>query len=370
MRRHSDALLDVLSGSFARDLTVNVFHGAVRVQEGLRLESWSLSGDLDNEVTCTGAGVIVYESVKGESLLPEGTKGVLSPFRATLELVMRVTAGDFEESVSLGLFMVTRVPNAHDFTVDSFGRTVVVATRVAVEFRSLEERVRRWGFRSPQHPQSTSCFDELRRITGMPVRETVDDAVLPSTVLYEAKKGGRLAAVQLIGDTLGGVPVVDSSGAWVIIPDELGDPVGTLRLGSLGTVTDVGYEVDTDEVFNVIVGQFEADDEARTELWVDAEVPFGDLSPSSPFGENTLYITDDRVTTQAGAEARVAAALELYTSSQQYDVPIQCHINPLAELGDVLTLTGWTRPLTGRAVRFSMSESELMTISLRISRVL
>lgn len=368
MRRHTDDLLKVLSGSFNRDVTVNVFHGSNRVREGLRFESWSLTGDLDNDVACTGAGVIVYESVKGESLLPEGTKGDLSPFRATLELVMHITAGGFSEKVSLGLFQITRIPSAADTTADVGGRTVVVATRVAVEFRSLDDRVRRWGFRSDDHPQSTSCFDELRRITGMPVKETVPDVDIASSVLYEAKRGGRLAAVQLIGDTLGGVPLVDSSGAWVIVPDAVGDPVGTVRLGESGTVTDVGYEVDADEVFNVIVGQFE--DESRKPLWAVAEVGEGDLAASGLFGENTLYVTDDRVKTPEAAVARVESARDLYTSSQQYDVPIQCHINPLVELGDVLELAGWTRALSGRLVRFSISQSELMTITLRTARAL
>jgi len=368
VRRHTDALLDVLSGSFERDVTVNVYHGSVRVQEGLRLESWSLSGDLDNEVVCTGAGVIVYESVKGESLVPVGTEGVLSPFRATLELIMTVSAGDFTESVSLGLFLLTRVPSAHDFTADRNGSAVVVASRVTVEFRSLDERVRRWGFRSPEHPQSSSCWDELRRITGMPVKETVADATVSASVLYEAKQGGRLAAVQLLGDSLGGVPVVDSSGAWVVIPDVVGDPVGVLRLGVQGTVTDVGYEVSTDDVFNVVVGQFESED--RAEIWVVKEAGNGDLSPSGLFGENTVYVSDDRVKTLADAIVRVDQALAQYTSSQQYDVPIQCHINPVVELGDVVELEGWTRSLSGRLVRFSMSESELMTVVLRTARAL
>src|SRR3546814_6760081 len=104
MRRHSDELLDVLTGSFSRSVTVNVFHGPDRVMEGLRFESWSLDGDLANDIPITGTGVIVHDSVAaGESLVPVGTKGVLSPFRATLELVMHVTAGGFSESVSLGI---------------------------------------------------------------------------------------------------------------------------------------------------------------------------------------------------------------------------------------------------------------------------
>jgi hypothetical protein len=369
MRRHSDALLDVLTGSFDRTVTVNVLHGPDRVKEGLRFESWSLRGDLDSEIACTGSGVIVYDSVNGESLVPEGTKGVLSPFRATLELVMTISAGKFSESVSLGLFDLDRITSAYDTVADVTGREVVTASRVAVEFSSLDSRVRRRGFRSPEHPASLdSCFDELRRITGFPVRESVADAPIPASTVWEAKQGGRLDAVQRLGNVLGGIPVVDSAGAFTIIPDELGDVVGTLRLGDRGTVTDVGYEVDTEEVYNVVVGHFE--DDNRNEIWSVAQVTLGDLAVDGLFGENTRYYSSDFVKTQEQADTAVASILALSTGSQQYDVPIQCHINPLVELGDVLELDGWTRPLVGRLVAFSMSNTELMNVDLRVERPL
>lgn len=369
MRRHSDELLDVLSGSFSRSVTVNVFHGPDRVKEGLRLESWSLVGDLDNEVTTTGSGVIVYESVNGESLVPVGTKGVLSPFRATLELVMTVTAGGFSESVSLGLFDLTAVPSAVDVSATVLGREVATVSRVAVEFASLDSRIRRWGFRSPEHPPTLdSCFGEIRRITGMPVVESVADREIPTSTVWEAKQGGRLEAVQKLAAVLGGVPVVDSAGAFTVVPDEITDPVGRLRLGDRGTVTDVGYEVDTDSVYNVVVGHFE--DEERNEIWAVAEVTIGDLATSGPYGENTRYYSSDFVRTQEQADSAVQSILALSTGSQQYDVPVQCHISPVAELGDVMELTGWVRPLVGRLVSFSMSESELMTVTLRTVRQL
>jgi hypothetical protein len=369
MRRHSDALLDVLTGSFDRSVTVNVFHGSDRVKEGLRLESWSLRGDLDAEIACTGSGVIVYESVNGESLVPEGTKGVLSPFRATIELMMTVTAGRFAENVSLGLFDLDRVTSAFDVTADVAGREVVVASRVAVEFSSLDSRVRRRGFRSPEHPPSlASCFDELRRITGFPVQESVDDQPIPASTVWEAKQGGRLDAVQRLADVLGGVPVVNSAGAFTIVPDAVGEPVGTLRLGSRGTVTDVGYEVDTDEVYNVVVGHFE--DDNRNEIWAVAEATVGDLAVDGLYGENTRYYSSDFVKTQAQADTAVQSILWLSMGSQQYDVPIQCHVNPLPELGDIVELEEWTRPLVGRLVGFQMSNSELMNVTLRIERPL
>lgn len=369
MRRHSDALVDVLSGSFDRTISVNVFHGPDRVKENLRFESWSLSGDLDNEIACTGSGTIVYDSVHGESLVPEGTKGVLSPFRATLELVMTVSAGRFVESVSLGMFDLTRIRSAWDATADVNGVERVVASRVQVEFQSLESKLRRWGFRSPEMPRSLiSCFDEIRRISGFPVSETVADAAIPADTVWEAKQGGRLEAVQRLARVLGGVAVVDSAGALTIIPDAIGAKVGDLWLGSRGTVVDVGYEVDAETVYNVVVGHFE--DDNRNEIWSVAEKTIGDLAADGLFGENTRYYSSDFVKTREQAQSAVDSILALSTGSQQYDVPIQCHINPLVELGDVLALNGWVRPLTGRLVSFQMSDAELMTVTLRVSRPL
>src|SRR3546814_19893616 len=149
---------------------------------------------LEYDMPIMGTGVMVHDSVgAGESLVPVGTKGVLSPFRATLELVMHVTAGGFSESVSLGIFDLVRIPSAYDTTATVAGVDVVVASRVQVEFRSLEERVRRRGFRSAEHPASLgSCWDEIRRITGMPVVETVEDKPIPwSPVDRKRGVGGK-----------------------------------------------------------------------------------------------------------------------------------------------------------------------------------
>jgi hypothetical protein len=45
-------------------------------------------------------------------------------------------------------------------------------------------------------------------------------------------------------------------------------------------------------------------------------------------------------------------------------------VNPLGELGDVLELNEWVRPLTGRLVSFQLSDSELMSLTLRVTRPL
>ena len=369
MRRHSEQLLEALNGSFTRRLFVNVFHGSDRVAEELAFESWSLEGDLGSAVAVSGSGVVVYPSESGESVAPVGTRGVLSPFRARVELVMEVSAGRFVERVSLGLFRVVSVPESRDYTAVVNGLEVVVASRVKISFLSLAEDVRRRGFRFPEvPPQSESCYRELRRITGMPVMETVPDRPITGNPVWEAKQGGRLEAVQQLADQLGGVAVVNSDGAWEVVPDEAGAPVGELALGARGTVVDVGSEIDTDSVYNVVVGQFE--DEDRNPIYAVAEVRSGDLRPDSLYLETTRYYSSDFVKTQAQADSAVQSILALSTGAQLYDVPVQCHVNPLFELGDVVELTGWVRPVVGRVVKFSMSDSALMNVTLEVRRSL
>lgn len=254
--------------------------------------------------------------------------------------------------------------------VPTEGPDVVVGSRVPIEFRSLDEDVRRRGFRSAEQPQSlASCFGEIRRITGMPVEETVTDKPIPSSVVWEPKQGGRLDAVHQLGRVLGGTAVVNRAGAWEVIPDELGEPTNTLRLGEQGTVLDVAADIETDTVYNVVVGVFE--DANRRPIYEVAQAPAGsDLDPNGLYGENTRYYSSDFVKTRAQAVAAVQSILELSLGSQQYDVQIRCHVNPTVELGQVVELVGWTRPLVGRVVNFTISDEPYMDVVLRASREL
>lgn len=348
---------------------MNVFHGSNRMLEDLRFESWSLGADLGRNIPHQGTGAVVYSSVDGESLVPVGTDGVLSPFRARIEPVMTIRAGNFSESVSLGTFRVVAVPFALDSTTEHDGRTLVVGSRVGLKFESLESDIARWGFQFPDQSEAgASAFGEIRRFTSMPVEVDVDDVTLPAVKPWEAKQGGRLDAVLELGRTLGGSAVVNSRGAWHIIPDEIGDPVATLTLGELGTVLDVADEIDTDTVYNEVVGVFE--DAAGKPLYAVARVTAGPLSVDGPYGVNTRYYSSDLVKTQTQADTAVQSVLDQSIGSQKYDVQIQCHMNPLLEIGDVASLEGWRRPIVGQVRQVSLSDSPLMNVTLRVDREL
>jgi len=367
MRQHSDQLEKVLTSSFERQLSVNVFNGSDRMLEGVQFESWQLDSNLSRGICSFGSGTVVYPSPDGSSLVPVGTQGILSPFRARLELVMTITVGGVRESISLGMFRVMSVPAASDSKVIYEGRELVVASQVAVKFESLETDIERWGFQFPeQSVAGASAFSEIRRLTGMPVEESVEDALVPSTKVWEAKQGGRLEAVLELGRALGGSAVVNSQGAWEIIPDAIGEPVAKLELGPQGTVKEIAAGIDTATVYNQVVGTYE--DAKGVPIYAIAQAPAGPLSPDGPYLPHTEYHKSDLVKTQAQAQAAVDAVLAQSISSQQYDVEIQCHVNPLVEVGDVVELEGWDRPLVGQVRSVQLSGSAYMSVVLRASR--
>lgn len=367
MRQHSDELAEVLAGSFERELAVNVFNGSDRMLTDVRFESWQLDADLGRGICTQGSGTIVHPSKDGSSVVPVGTEGILSPFRARVEPVMTIRAGGFEESVSLGTFRVSSVPSASDSVATYDGRELVVASRVGVKFDSLEADVERWGFQSPEQSKAgASAFAEIRRLTGMPVEQTVTDVAVPSLKVWEAKQGGRLDAIVELGRVLGGAAVVNSRGAWEIVPDVIGEPVATLRLGAAGTVLDVADEIDTDTVYNEVVGTFE--DVNGKPIYAVERVSDGALSADGPYGPHTRYYSSDLVKTQTQADAAVKSVLAQSIGSQQYDVQIQCHANPLVEIGDVVALEGWKRPLVGQLRRIGLSNTAYMSVTLRVAR--
>lgn len=368
MRIHTPELLDVLTGSFNRRLVVDVFHGTDRVLEDLPVTGWTFEGDLGGEIKHSGRGTIVYASESGESLVPEGTTGVLSPFRARLLMMLEVyTDQGFTERINLGWMQVTKVPSAFDTFAEVNGVRRVVSSVVEIVFESLDVLVARRGFRFPEQPKSlASCYNEIRLITGFPVSESVADKPIPALPTYEATQGGRLKAVQALAGALGGRAVVDPAGAFTVVPDKVGPVVGKLAIGPQGTVVDVGYEVDTDNVYNCVVGQFE--DANRNPIYAVAEVTDGDLAVDGLFDEYTRYYSSDFVKTQTQANAAVKSVLAQSIGSQQYEVPVQCVINPLPELGDTVEVTGHVRPLKGRVVKYTLSDSALMNLVLEVHR--
>lgn len=397
MARDVDGLDTVLSDGFTRYLLVDVLHGTDVAASEQTVQAWSIEGDLSGDPKCRGELTIARNAIRGESWKPKGTRGILSPFKATVQLTEVVSAGQFERRVQLGLFDVVEVPTAQDSTAtvgarwveqwdvegddfpddfpddDTFpgelvyaygelrgGIEQVVSTVVTVEFESLDARALSAPFRSPRK-SLTSAWAEWRAVGILPVAETAPDATLPDTT-WPAQPGSRTDAIQAAAAALGGVPVVDSAGQWALADDS--SPTVTLRLGENGTIVDVDSAVTLNGFANVIVGDYE-DVTGRPirAVWVAP----GALAPEVMRREIVRYRTSDSVRTHSAAKADVAQQGALATS-QEVDWLVTCVYNPVLELGDRVVIEG--SDVTGIAQRISMSSNPTMQVLVRGRRQL
>lgn len=359
MREGTSYLLDALSGSFTVDAVCDVFRGTDRVLQDVRVTGWDIAGSLSSDVKYSGSATLVIPSVSGESYVPHGASGVLSPFGATLKLSSVVSAGQFSERTQLGWFKITRVVSARDSVADVLGASRVVASVVEVEFRSLEERTRRAGFVSPEQPASEStCWEEIRRICLLPVSVSTADVPVPDGLTWTTEPGRRLKAVHELGRVLGGTVVPTADGRLTVAPD-VGSPTLTLRLGEWGTVLDVSNTIDSDGVANEVVGVYEADD--GTPIYARA-IAAGVLGEDDRY---TVYHESPTVKDQAAADLAVEAELARITRSQTVDREIECVFNPLIEVGDFASVADWDVPLSGQVVDVRLSAEPTMSLTLR-----
>lgn len=419
MTRVVEGVSQLLTNGFTRYLLIDVLHGTDVVASGVACEQWDLGGDLDHDPRTTGRLRIVHPSVGGESWVPRGASGILSPFRATLQLTEVVSAGNYERRIQLGMFDVVRVPFAQDVTAtvgarwveenvavgdffpeaegdvfppsdvfpptDDFpggdrfplddlfpgymdyrggrlvgGRDVVVASIVDVEVASLDGRVLDASFRSPRRG-STSAWGEWRSVGLLPVVQSKADVTIP-TVTYPAEDGSRMDDVHTSARALGGFAVVDSAGQWRLA-DGSGTPV-VLNMGENGTIVELSSEVSLEGFANVIEGSYE--DVNGKPIYATWTAP-GLLSPQSMNREIVAYHQSDAVRTQAQANAAVRAeGLKRVTRDVDYDVT--CVYHPLLELGDPVTIP--REGISGVAHSVSVSDAATMRVVVRVRRSL
>lgn len=369
MRVASDDLAAVLAGSFTTRLIVDSFYGAERTRSDLPAGSWSLKWDSEAAIKSAGSLTIIYTPEVAGSLTPRQFTDILAPFGQELNLLLEVSAGEFSETVQLGHYRIVAVPDARDSHANRLGETITVGSTVTVTLQSREVAVQRSGFRSEQSPPSLgSCWAEMQRLTGMQVLRSVPDRVIPATTVYLAEQGGRLKAVQALAEVLGGVAYVTPDGVLSVLPNASGDVVAELVLGEDGTILDVAHSMESEGVFNEVVGNFESED--RTPIYSVAAVTDGPLAVTGPYGRYTRYYSSPFVKTQAQADSAVAAILSQVSSAQTYRVPVKCIIDPRIEDGDVVSVQRpGGRLLVGRVVNHSFGSSNVMDLEMDVTRV-
>ena len=266
-------------------------------QVELRVASGSVSVNGDQSVQSSGSCLV---SGGGPvSLVPRVESDLLAPFGQELSLFRVVRVGSREWSVPLGTFGIDDASGFAEWKRD--GR--VLAWAVELKFSDRLRRVERDDFLSVDGPQSgATVWDEVARLSPVPIQRTLDDAPVSTAVTY----GSRLKAVETLFGLLDCRPHLTRAGVLT-----------ARRVDRWLTDTELDFEVDavidwsesmSGEFFNQVAVSSSADptvvgfavlDDASNPLSV-GRAGGRTLKHSSP-----LYSTPGEA--QSGAETRLAS---------------------------------------------------------------
>lgn len=365
MRTSTEQLGEVLrGGSFQATLTADVFYGADRRMQDLPIDTWSFTGDLDAEVKTSGRLDVVYQGDFADSLTPHEFSDTLAPFGQIVQPYLTIRAGNFKERIPLGAYRIMK-PEGYDQHLNRGDRQLVVGSTVKLTLLDKFHGVRKAKFRSLEQPKDLgSAWAELARVTRLPVTRTVPDVPIPSTLVYDRS---RLEAAQLLAAVLGGRAVMLADATVGVVPDTPGVVVADLQIGEGGVILDVGNSMSSDEIPNVVYGDFE--DAAGNPIHVEASITYGALAVDGPYGENVVEFPSDqkqlyksRDTCQAAVEAYLAKV----SAPTTYDVEVSTLLDPRLELGDVVTVQRVDRILTGRVKKYTFGQDAPMSLTLEV----
>lgn len=344
MRAVSDALRDVLASGLYDVVWVAdlIYDGQPRLRNLLIDEprfSWDAGAQIQGKGSCT----VLWDDVFAQSIVPREIGDVFSPFGAELQVDVIVSAGEFQERVSMGRFVLDRVPSAVEYAIENprGGLPVVVESTVHLDLADYFLRIARDTFAFPTSPKSSSMWDEAQRLTGLPVFRSIPDRTLPTAITYDED---RLDALEKVFGPSNAWPALTSAGALTAMPKTWPAPVDTLKL-----VVDAPLEMRSENVYNRVVVEGKNPDPSGPVLRAVAEIEDGYLrtrnadGSRSPFGGNTYEYKSDFLTTQGQCQQTADDLLAQVSRVRSVTRRIVEPFNPLRELGDVLLLVDPTR---------------------------
>ncbi|CAN7520649.1 hypothetical protein LJR042_003561 [Microbacterium maritypicum] len=331
-----DGLYDV---AWTADL---IYDGAPRAQN-LLLDSPRFKWDASAQIQATGSCTILWDDVFAQSIVPREIGDMFSPFGAELQADVLISAGDFQERISMGRFVLDSVPEAVEYAIahPHGGVPLVVESTVALDLADYFLRIARDSFDYPSSPKSTSMWDEAQRLTGLPVFRSISDRTLPTAITYDED---RLEALEKVFGPSNAWPALTPGGALTAMPKAWPEPVDRLE-----RVLGAPLVMRSENVYNRVVVEGKNPDPAGPVLRASAEITDGFLRTRnadgvrSPFGGKTFEYRSDMLTTQQQCQAYADELLPQVSRIRSVTRRITEPFNPLRELGDVLVLVDPTR---------------------------
>lgn len=217
-------------------------------------------------------------------------------------------------------------------------RNIVLDWEVDVELDDRFRMLERAKLIEPSSPvPGNSMYDELRRLSLMPVQESLTDVAVPAGMVYE----DRLKTVRALAELADGVPCLTRQGVLTLRPKSAMDYDPTPVFDIEATIT--WAEEQTDEFYNYVWAHSDNKEFNGFASITDDANPLSvnRAGPSTYEHSSPLYTTD-----QAAQDGAATVLRRLQRRSKT--VTVECLPDALLiDLGDV----GWVRdPVQGRSV--------------------
>ena len=322
----------------------------------------SISFDADSDVQ--GSGSIYVAKTDGTSLVPRTKTDPLAPYGQEVTIDRTITVGDTTWNIPLGRFRIARVPSSKEFFRRYPTQELRASWQVQLELKDRLEMLQADDFLATSAPiPGNSTWDEIQRLSPLPIVQSLPDKALPSSLVYESKA----AAIKLLMDNLGGVPHITREGALTARPADTWLTATTPVFTVKGTI-DIDEGMSND-LYNSVVATNPDD---PTILGVAEITEEGNpLSVNGPLGKRTYHYSTPLATTQSALTSSAQKILARVSTRQSREAVVTCLPRPDIELGDYGSVTD---PITGRTIKgevsgmeFSLNPTAAMTLTLIVA---
>jgi hypothetical protein len=345
----------ILEGNHSARYVVSSFYGTELTLADLNIDPSNSTLTFDASSDTQGSGTL-YVVSQGESLRPRLKTDPLAAYGQ--EVAISYVVGT-DINIALGRFRITDVPSATEtyrFASDVISGSVVELT-LADRFDILVND----SFLAASSPQSTSAWDEIQRISPIPVVRSLPDATVPATLVYQNK----LDAIKKLMTLMGGEPAMTREGA-------LTARLSTSWALGLDPVTSITGVIERDDgmsnhLFNCIVVTNSNDSSIVGIAQIDD--PSNPLCVTGPLGRRVKTVQDPLATTQAAADASARTYLTQYSTQQTQTVKVTCLPRWDIELGDFIQIVdpNTDEEILGTVVNMQCSLSPTAAMSLEIT---
>jgi hypothetical protein len=288
-----------------------------------------------------GSGTL-YVPTQGKSLRPRGKRDPLAAYGQ--EVSINYVVGD-QVNISLGRFRITDVPSAKETA--RLNPFIVTGSLVELTLADRFDILKHDSFLSGASPQSTSAWEEIQRISPIPVVRSLPDATVPASMTYQNK----FDAVQKLMTLLGGEPALTREGVLTA------HPANAWTLG-LDPVTEIRAVIERDDgmsnsLINCVVVTTSAD--ASIVGLAQITNQSDPLCVTGPLGRRVKTIQDPLATTKAEADATAQTYLAQLSTQQSQVVTIKCLPRWDIELDDIVKVID---PITGEEIIGAVSNMQ------------